>query len=121
MLEDGITLRVANIVWCTGFGLDFSWVRLPIFGGDGYPLHQRGRVVEEPGLYFVGLPFQHSLSSTLIGGVGRDPALVAEWIAKRIRRQSFTAAQTLGGIGENRRDPVWGNDRSRHNQYDHRA
>ena len=87
-LENGTALSVASIVWCTGFGLDFSWVRLPIFSSDGYPIHQRGRVTAEPGLYFLGLPFQHSMSSTLIAGVGRDAALVAEWILERGRPPS---------------------------------
>jgi len=95
LLEDGTTLDVESIVWCTGFRLDFSWIRLPILGSDGYPIHQRGRVTSEPGLYFVGLPFQHSMSSTLIAGVGRDAALVAKWITDRIRSQPSSLADVL--------------------------
>jgi Predicted flavoprotein involved in K+ transport len=83
LLDDDRTLQVRNVVWCTGFGLDFSWVRLPIFAADGYPNHDRGRVTSESGLYFLGLPFQHSMSSTLIGGVGRDAKHLARWILKR--------------------------------------
>jgi len=56
-------------------------VHLPIFAPDGYPQHEQGRVASEPGLYFVGLPFQRSLSSSTLVGVGRDSKLVAEWIA----------------------------------------
>jgi putative flavoprotein involved in K+ transport len=80
LLDENKTLRVQNVIWCTGFGLDFSWVRLPIFAADGYPIHDRGRVTSQSGLYFLGLPFQHSMSSTLIGGVGRDAKLLAKWI-----------------------------------------
>jgi putative flavoprotein involved in K+ transport len=80
LLENGRALEVANIVWCTGFSLDFSWIHLPIFDADGYPIHTRGRVLSERGLYFLGLPFQQSMSSTLIGGVGRDAKLIAKWI-----------------------------------------
>ena len=58
VVEGGGVLDVASILWCTGFGLDFSWVHLPVFAPDGYPRHDRGRVTSEPGLYFVGLPFQ---------------------------------------------------------------
>ena len=82
--EDGRTLDVACVLWCAGFGLDFSWVHLPIFAPDGYPLHEQGRVISEPGLYFVGLPFQRSLSSSTLVGVGRDGKLVADWIAAHL-------------------------------------
>lgn len=91
LLDDGRTLRVRNVIWCTGFGLDFSWVRLPIFAADGYPLHDRGRVRSASGLYFLGLPFQHSLSSTLIGGVGRDAKVLAKWILKHAAQRNSLA------------------------------
>src|SRR5262249_29779763 len=89
-LESGETLDVTSILWCSGFGLDYSWVRLPIFAPDGFPLHERGRVTSEPGLYFVGLPFQRSMSSSLIGGVGRDAALVATWIVDRLKGSTIS-------------------------------
>jgi putative flavoprotein involved in K+ transport len=71
------------IVWCTGFAPDYRWIDLPVFGDDGYPRHERGVCVDAPGLYFLGLRFQHRLSSSLIGGVGSDAAWVAERIAAR--------------------------------------
>ena len=79
-LEDGRVLDVSNVIWCTGFKEEFSWIDLPIFDGNERPLHERGVVVGEPGLYFVGLPFQYALSSDVLPGVGRD----AEYIAKHI-------------------------------------
>jgi putative flavoprotein involved in K+ transport len=82
--EGGRVLDVASVLWCAGFGLDFGWVHLPVFAPDGYPLHEQGRVTSEPGLYFVGLPFQRSLSSSTLVGVGRDGKLVADWIAARL-------------------------------------
>jgi putative flavoprotein involved in K+ transport len=89
-LEDGRVLDVACILWCSGFGTDFSWVHLPIFAADGYPVHEQGRVTSQPGLYFVGLPFQRNLSSATLVGVGRDAALVAGWIEKSLQ-ESATA------------------------------
>jgi len=86
VLEDGRVVDVASVLWCSGFGIDFSWVRLPIFAPDGYPMHDQGRVPSEPGLYFVGLPFQRSLASNTLVGVGRDAALVAGWILEALRR-----------------------------------
>jgi putative flavoprotein involved in K+ transport len=79
-LEGGQVLDVKAILWCTGFAMDFSWIRLPIFTADGYPIHERGRVASAPGLYFVGLPLQRSLSSSTLLGVARDAAVVSDWI-----------------------------------------
>jgi putative flavoprotein involved in K+ transport len=81
-LEDGRVLdTVPNVVWCTGFHPGFSWIDLPVFDDDGRPRHESGRVVSEPGLYFVGLHFLHALSSAMVHGVGRDAARVASAVA----------------------------------------
>ena len=85
MLEDDRVLEVANVVWCTGFRQDLSWIDLRVFGEDGTPLHDRGVVDAEPGLYFVGLLFQYSLSSCVLPGIGRDHQHVAKHIAARGR------------------------------------
>lgn len=71
------------IVWCTGFAPDYSWIELPVFGADGFPRHARGVVAESPGLFFLGLRFQHRMTSSLIGGVGDDAAYVAGQVARR--------------------------------------
>ena len=83
VLDDGRVLEVANVVWCTGFVPDFGWIDLPVFDQDGAPLHDRGIVGAEPGLYFVGLLFLYALSSPLVGGVGRDAEHIAKHIAAR--------------------------------------
>ena len=80
LLEDGRVLEVANVVWCTGFRHDFGWIDLPVFDAGDQPRHDRGVVPEAPGLYFVGLFFLASITSALLGGVGRD----AEHVAARI-------------------------------------
>jgi putative flavoprotein involved in K+ transport len=82
-LEDGRVLDVANVIWCTGFGKDSSWIDLPVDGEDGWPEQTRGVVESSPGLYFVGLPFLYSFGSMLVGGVGRDAKRVAAHIAAR--------------------------------------
>jgi putative flavoprotein involved in K+ transport len=82
-LEDGRILTVANVIWCTGFHLDFSWIDLPVVDQYGYPASYRGIVTSQPGLYFLGLPFLYSLTSALLGGVGRDAAYVVDHIAGR--------------------------------------
>ena len=84
VLADGRSLDVANVIWCTGFHPGFSWIDLPVLGVDE-PLHERGIVRSEPGLYFVGLEFQYALSSEMIHGVGRDAKYVAQKVAARAR------------------------------------
>jgi putative flavoprotein involved in K+ transport len=84
VLADGRVLDVANVVWCSGFKAPSSWIDLPIFDKHGDPLHQRGIVTAEPGLYFVGRHFLHAFSSVMIHGVGRDASHVAAKIASRV-------------------------------------
>ena len=84
VLDDGRVLDVANVVWCTGFEHDFSWIDLPAVGEHG-PAHRRGIVDDQPGLYFVGLHFLYSMSSAMIHGVGRDAEHIARHIARRAR------------------------------------
>lgn len=88
LLEDGRVVEAANVIWCTGFHPGFSWIDLPVFGEGGLPLQHRGVVPNEPGLYFVGLHFLYAMSSTMIHGVGRDAAYVADVIAGRARTAS---------------------------------
>lgn len=83
LLESGRILDVTNVIWCTGFKPDYGWIALPIFDDDGEPRHERGVVATEPGLYFVGLFFQSAAISSLVGGVGRDAAYIADDIAAR--------------------------------------
>lgn len=83
-LEDGRVLDSANVIWCTGYQPDYSWISLPRFPHDEQPAHRRGAVVDHPGLYFVGLPFLYRMASSLVAGVGPD----AKHIAHRIARDS---------------------------------
>jgi putative flavoprotein involved in K+ transport len=83
VLEDGRALEVANVVWCTGYRPDLSWIDLPVTDADGQPRHDRGVVAGQPGLYFVGLFFQTAVSSALVGGVGRDAEQIVARIAAR--------------------------------------
>jgi putative flavoprotein involved in K+ transport len=80
VLEDGRVMDVANVIWCTGFRQDFSWIDVPVFGEDSGPMHERG-VASEPGLYFVGLDFLYSFTSENVGGVRRDARHIAKHIS----------------------------------------
>ncbi len=80
VLEDGRQLEVSNVIWCTGFTCDYDWIDLSLPTHNGVPIHNRGIVDSCPGLYFVGLLFLYSLSSALLGGVGRDAKHIVEHI-----------------------------------------
>jgi putative flavoprotein involved in K+ transport len=83
LLEGDRTLDVTNVIWCTGFRPDFSWIHLPVFDGNGEPKQVRGVVPDEPGLYFVGLLFLYAATSDVLPGVGRDAEHIAKHIASR--------------------------------------
>ena len=77
--SDGTRLTVRSVIWATGFKLDFSWIDLPVFDEQGQVVHQRG-VTPCPGFYFLGLTWQHTRGSALLGWVKDD----AEYIARQI-------------------------------------
>jgi putative flavoprotein involved in K+ transport len=70
------------VIWATGFRRDFGWIRLPILDEGGEPIHHRG-VTGCPGLYFLGLPWLHTLKSSVLCAVGRDADHLAECIASQ--------------------------------------
>jgi len=88
--EDGSELEVDAVVWATGYHPDYSWITLPISEENGRPRHRRG-VTDIPGLYFLGLTWQHTRGSALIGFVEHDAEFIAERIAEY--RQSKAPAQ----------------------------
>ncbi len=92
VLDDDRIIRVENVIWCTGFHRDFSWIQFPIFDEIGYPRAARGVVADVPGLYFSGLIFQFSFSSMLVGGSGRDARYVAQHLQDRSRTSTAAAA-----------------------------
>jgi putative flavoprotein involved in K+ transport len=78
---------IGSVIWATGYGLDFSWVDLPIFDEWGYPRHVRG-VTEQPGLYAVGLPWLYSEPSSVFAGVGDDARYVVEHLVAHSRNRA---------------------------------
>lgn len=76
LAEAGIT----SIIWAAGFKRDYSWLELDIFDEDGNPVHELG-VSKEPGIYFLGLPFQSRRRSSFLFGVWYDAKYIADYIA----------------------------------------
>jgi putative flavoprotein involved in K+ transport len=78
---DGTTTTPAAIVWATGYRSDYTFLDITgAVDATGTPIHQRG-VSPVPGLYFLGLPWQHTRGSALLGFVGADASPVADHIA----------------------------------------
>ena len=93
LAEAGIT----SIVWATGFAVDYSWLRVDAFDEDGKPKHQRG-VSAEPGVYFLGLPWQSRRGSSFIWGVWHDAKFLADQISTQHKYLAYsTSVQTRAG------------------------
>ena len=93
--DDATQVDVAGVVWATGFRVDHSWIDVPVFDAGGRLIHQRG-VTQAPGLYFLGIYWQHTRGSALLGWVKDD----AEYLAERIeasRADSFTPKTEIAG------------------------
>ena len=87
LVDGGKTVEVANVVWSTGFRLDYSWIDLPtsdVIDADGRPRQRRGVVETSPGLYFLGLHFLYAAASETLPGISRD----AEYLARQLEAGS---------------------------------
>jgi putative flavoprotein involved in K+ transport len=78
--EDGSKLDADAVIWATGYRSEYSWIDVPVFDQDRRVLHRRG-VTDYPGLYFLGLTWQHTRGSALLGWVKDDAEFISERIA----------------------------------------
>jgi putative flavoprotein involved in K+ transport len=76
-------LQPRVLIWCTGYVSDYQWIDAPVFDERGVPRHQRGVATDAPGLYFLGLRFQHRMTSSLVGGVQHDAEFIASEVVRR--------------------------------------
>ncbi len=94
---DGSWLDAHAVIWATGYRPDHAWIDLPVLDHNGRVLHQRG-VTGVPGLYFLGLSWQHTRGSALIGWVGEDAEFIAEQIGAanpaRLAETNYESAPT---------------------------
>ena len=99
ILENGRVLDASNVIWCTGYSPNYDWIDFSLPKRNGVPIHDRGIVGSCPGLYFIGLLFLYSLSSALVGGVGRDAEHIVDHIVstRLSRREGAVATATTTG------------------------
>jgi putative flavoprotein involved in K+ transport len=88
---DGAVLEPSAVIWATGFGRDYSYIDVPVLDASGVPVHRRGVTAAE-GLYFLGMPWQHTRGSALLGWVKDDAAFLAERIAETAPRPHLAVA-----------------------------
>jgi putative flavoprotein involved in K+ transport len=91
-LADDTHLRVDAVVWATGYQPDYSWIEAPVLDDGGRVRHDRG-VTNLPGLYFLGLYWQHTRGSALLGWVKDD----AEYIATQIQTLADSRSAAASG------------------------
>ena len=84
---------ITSIIWATGYAFDFGWLQVDAFDEQGRPAHQRG-VSTEPGVYFLGLPWQSRRGSAFIWGVWHDAKFVADHIDKLRTYLDYRPTQT---------------------------
>ena len=94
VFDDGSRLAPAVVIWATGFAIDHSFVHVPVFDDGARLMHRRG-VTAAPGLYFLGLTWQHTRGSALLGWVKDDAEHIAGQIAAhRADRPALAEVQT---------------------------
>ena len=98
LLANDRTLDVNNVIWCTGYHPGFAWIKMPIFGEDGRPVHERGIVHGMPGMYFVGLHFLYAMSSASLIGVSRDAERVVKALASRLASYENEAKRFIRAV-----------------------
>ena len=94
---DASELEVDAVIWATGYRSDYAWINAPVVDSDRRLQHRRG-VTEVPGLFFLGLSWQHTRGSALIGWVKDDAEFIAEQIA--------ALAEVRSAEGDAEREPV---------------
>jgi putative flavoprotein involved in K+ transport len=88
---DGGRLGVGSIVWATGYRPSYPWLRLPVLDQRGSPIHHRG-ITRIPGISFLGLPWQHTRGSALLGWVARDAEYLAGHIVDSLPASTFRSS-----------------------------
>lgn len=94
---------VTSIVWATGFTVDYSWLQVDAFDADGKPEHQRG-VSSEPGVFFLGLPWQSRRGSSFIWGVWHDAKYLAEQIKIKRTYDQYRAPGEIAAAAAREQD-----------------
>ena len=103
--DDGSEAEVDAVIWATGYRADYAWIKQPILDEHGRLRHRRG-VTDVPGLYFLGLTWQYTRGSALIGWVKDDAEFIAERIAEYQESKTAAPQRTPYAAGSARARPI---------------
>ena len=90
---DGTSLDAGIVIWATGYRPDYAWLGIPAILRDGKVIHRRG-ITQIPGLYLLGLSWQHTRGSALLGFVDDDAAYLAGHITGNARASQPATARS---------------------------
>ena len=93
---DETELEVDAVIWATGYRADYSWIKLPVLDPKGEARHRRG-VTDVPGLHFLGLTWQYTRGSALLGWVKEDAEFIADQIARNAQVDQGRAVSAGAG------------------------
>jgi putative flavoprotein involved in K+ transport len=71
--------NITSIIWCTGFNVDLSYIKLPVFNREWKLIHKEG-IASVSGLYFLGYPWLRSRKSPILFGILEDADFITEKI-----------------------------------------
>ena len=98
---------ITSIIWATGYTQDYSWLNVNALDDEGKPSHQRG-VAKEPGIYFLGLPWQSRRGSSFIWGVWHDAKYLADHMVMQrgyFQHHEHTVEDRVHNRAHNRSQP----------------
>jgi putative flavoprotein involved in K+ transport len=96
VLEDGTQPEVANVIWCTGYQDNFSWIDPALLDDGALPAQQRGVALGTPGLFFLGQEFMYAAASATLPGVCRDARYLAAKMPAPVIPESTASATGTG-------------------------
>jgi len=76
---DPAEVNITSIIWCTGFGGDFSWIEGVELDERGIPVHEKGTSPNK-GLYYIGFQWISKRKSGLIDGVTEDAENITQQV-----------------------------------------
>jgi putative flavoprotein involved in K+ transport len=106
VFADGSQLEVGTVIWATGYRSDYAWIDVPgVIDAGGRVLHRRG-VTAAPGLFFVGLPWQFTRGSALLGFVHADAEFIAGAVVASAERAAPAPSSGRGIASTTVRPPA---------------
>jgi putative flavoprotein involved in K+ transport len=73
--------KINTIIWAGGYGWDYSFIKVPVFDSEGFPIQNNG-VTKSPGLCFVGMPWMPSERTAFLVGISEGSLSVANYISE---------------------------------------